>query len=104
MAYDYCFTGIAEQDVDDIFHYIAIELDNPIAASAFMKRLEKAIDEITSFPKCGSPLDNEYVSVKDIRKLPLSNYLLYYRFDEASQKVVILRILYGKRDLQQINP
>ena len=102
MVYDYRFTETAEQDLDDIFHYIATELDNPIAASSFMKKLESVIAEIRSFPKSGSLVDNEFISVKDIRKLPISNYLLYYQFEETQESVVILRIIYGKRDLQQI--
>ena len=100
MAYNYRFTNKAEEDLNDIFHYIAIELDNPIAASAFLERIEKAIYEIRSFPKCGSLVDNEFLSVKDIRKILISNYLLYYRFEEAQECIVILRIIYGKRDLQ----
>ena len=101
MACKYRFTNRAANDLDEIFHYIAIELDNPSAASSFMTKLEKLIDEITAFPKCGSLLDNELVPVNDIRKLPISNYMLYYRFDESDECIVILRIIYGKRDPQQ---
>ena len=50
MAYDYRFTANAEKDLDEILHYIAKELDNPIAASSFMTKLEKLIEEIREFP------------------------------------------------------
>ena len=102
MVYKYHFTASAEKDLDEIVRYIAIELDNPSAASVFMTKLEKIISDIRTFPKCGSIVDNEFIPVHDIRKMPISNYVLYYRFDEADACVVILRIIYGKRDPQQM--
>ena len=66
-----------------------------------MTKLEKIIDEIITSPKCGSLVDNEFVPVKEIRKFPISNYILYYRFEESEKCVVILRFIYGKRDPQQ---
>ena len=102
MAYNYLFTANAEKDLDEIIYYIAKELDNPFAASEFFKNLEKLIAEIREFPKCGVLLENEYLSAKDIRKLPISNYILYYRFEETNERIVILRIIYGKRDPMQI--
>ena len=101
MVCNYRFTEKASIDLDEILHYISIELDNSFVASAFMTKLEKIIDEITTFPKCGSLVDNEFIPVKDIRKVPISNYMLYYRYEESEKCVVILRIIYGKRDPQQ---
>ncbi len=102
MACDYRFTAKAEKDLDGIFHYIAKELDNQTAASALLKELENLIANIRVFPKCGSLMDNEFLPARDIRKLPISNYMLYYRFEEKNECIVILRIIYGKRDPQQI--
>ena len=47
-------------------------------------------------------MDNDFLTVKDIRKLPISHYMLCYRFEETDKCIVILRIIYGKRDPQQI--
>ena len=58
MVCNYRFTEKASIDLDEILHYISIELDNSFVASAFMTKLEKIIDEITTFPKCGSLVDN----------------------------------------------
>ena len=49
--FDYVFTETAEADIDGILEYIAKELQNPDAASAFADELEKKIDEIC---KCNS--------------------------------------------------
>lgn len=101
MVFNYQFTNRAANDLDEIFHYIAIELNNLSAASSFMTKLEKLIGEITTFPKCGALLKNVLVPVNDIRKLPITNYMLYYRFDESDECIVILRIIYGRCDPQQ---
>ncbi len=102
MAYNLTFTSTAGSDLDEILRYMSKELANPGAASAFLTRLEKVISEITDFPKCGKTVDNEFIPVADIRKLPVSNYMLYYRVDESECRVVVLRIIYGKRNPQTI--
>ena len=102
MAYDYSFTHEAEKDLDEILHYMTGTLDNPSAALAFMEKLEKAISEIKLFPKCGTLIENEFVTLKDIRKIPISNYLLYYRFNETDECVIILRVIYGRRNMDNI--
>ena len=71
--YGYVLTEIAEADIDDTFEYIAEELSNPDAASGFADELEKKIDEIC-------------------------NYICYYIVDDEERNIVILRLVYGKRD------
>ena len=102
MAYNYSFTREAEKDFDEILHYMNDTLENPNAASAFMKKMEKAISEIRHFPKCGSLVENEFITLKDIRKIPISNYLLYYRINETDECIIVLRIIYGRRNMNTI--
>ena len=102
MAYNYSFTREAEKDFDEILHYMTDTLDNPSAASAFMEKMEKVISEIRHFPKCGSLVENEFITQKGIRKMPISNYLLYYRLNEIDECIHILRIIYGRRNMNNI--
>lgn len=102
MGCDYRFTASAEQDLDDILYYISQKLDNPIAARNFMTKLEETITKVTAFPKCGTVVDNDFLPCKDIRKLPIQNYSFYYKFIEDENYVLILRIIYAKRDPEQI--
>ena len=48
--YQYRLSQKAEADLDGIVSYIAVELSNPQAASDFVDKLGKVIDEIRSFP------------------------------------------------------
>ncbi|HBE15351.1 MAG TPA: type II toxin-antitoxin system RelE/ParE family toxin [Ruminococcaceae bacterium] len=102
MVYNYSFTREAEKDFDEILHYMTDTLDNPSAASAFMEKMEKVISEIRHFPRCGSLVENELITLKDIRKMPISNYLLYYRLNEIDECIHILRIIYGRRNMDNV--
>ena len=49
--YNYVLTESAEADVDEAFDYIANELVNPDAASAFADELEEKLEEICKAQK-----------------------------------------------------
>ena len=100
--FDYVFTETAEADIDGILEYIARELQNPDAASAFADELEKKIDEICKSPKSGRPVDNKYLIRTDVRRFLEKNYTAYYIIDEDSQMIVILRVVYTKRNLDRV--
>ena len=67
-----------------------------------MEKMEKVISEIRHFPRCGSLVENELITLKDIRKMPISNYLLYYRLNEIDECIHILRIIYGRRNMDNV--
>ena len=98
----YRLTGKAEADLDNILSYVSVQLSNPQAAAAFLEKLQDAISEACSFPESGSPVDNEFLPSKAIRKKQVGNYIVYYFPDEKAETVNILRILYGRRNLDEI--
>ena len=102
MLYDFLFTEKAEQDLDEILTYISNELCNKKATKDFFDKVFSAIDTLRACPKTGMVLDNEYVLDKSIRRVLIDNYVMYYKFDEANEKIIILRILYAKRNLTEI--
>ncbi|MBR5427006.1 MAG: type II toxin-antitoxin system RelE/ParE family toxin [Clostridia bacterium] len=104
MAADYSFffTEIAAADLNETLDYISEELSNPTAAQSFIQKMETAISTIRTFPLSGSPVDNPYVKRNDIRKVPVGNYVLYYLPDHFKHEIIILRIVYGPRDRDQI--
>ena len=66
--FKYRFTQKTNCDLDNIISYIDVELSNPKAASDFVDKLLDAIEEICSFPECGSLVENEYMPKPDVRK------------------------------------
>ncbi len=100
--YNYVLTQTAEADVDDIFAYIAGNLSNPDAASDFADELEMKVADVCKNPKSGKPVDNDYLKRDDVRRILVGNYVVYYIVDEDKRNVVILRVVYGKRDQDQV--
>lgn len=96
--WDYRLTEKAAADLDDIIQYIAIELANPKAASGFMDKLQATIDETCSFPESGSLVVNEYLPDTSVRKKLVGNYILYYLPDSKEKTIIVLRIVYGRRN------
>ena len=100
--YDYVLTEMAEGDIDEILSYIKDELFNPVAASDFLKELEKKTEEICNNPGKGRIVENEFLKRDDIRRFIVKNYIAYYVIDEEKTEIVILRVIYNKRDQDDI--
>jgi toxin ParE1/3/4 len=88
----------ADNDIDELAHYIAIE--NPNAALRFLDAIEAAYNKIGGFPAIGSPrfahiqlLENVRVwAVKDFE-----NHLIFYV--ERQDYIDVIRVLHSARDI-----
>ncbi|MCR5008772.1 MAG: type II toxin-antitoxin system RelE/ParE family toxin [Oribacterium sp.] len=100
--YDYDFTETAEADIDETLSYIEDDLSNPDAAAAFADSLEDKLDEICRNPKAGRPVENPFLKRDDVRRFLVENYIAYYIIDDEKARIVILRVVYGKRDQNRI--
>ncbi len=98
----YQLTQKADADLDDIVGYIAVELANPKAVSDFLDKLQEAIEEARAFPESGSLVINEFVPNTKIRKKLTGNYIMYYLPDSAEKMIFVLRIVYGRRNMDEI--
>ena len=84
--FGYRLTKRAESDLDGIVSYITVDLANPQAASDFVDKLQDTIEEARAFPESGSLVHN----------------IMYYLLDIGENIIYILRIVYGKRNLDEI--
>lgn len=100
--YGYVLTEIAESDIDETIAYISEDLSNPDAASSFLDDLEQKISEICKNPRTGRLVNNEYLKRNDVRRFLVGNYISYYIIDEETRNIVILRIIYGKRNQNEL--
>lgn len=96
--FGYRLTKRAESDLDGIVSYVTVDLANPQGASDFVDKLQKAIQEVSAFPESGSLVDNEFLYIKKL----VGNYIIYYLLDIGENIIYILRIVYGKRNLDEI--
>ncbi len=98
----YRLTQKAEDDLDGIVSYIALELSNTQAATDFVDHLQKIIEEARLFPESGAPVINEYLPSTEVRKKLVDNYIMYYLPDFTERTVYIVRIIYSKRNMDEI--
>jgi plasmid stabilization system protein ParE len=83
----------AEQDLLDILDYIA--QDDPVAARAFVDRVEHAIGHLGRFPKSGPQPRDARLRRRGYRLLVVGNYLVFYIVSKRT--VQIRRVLHGAR-------
>ena len=100
--FKYKLTHKANKDLDDIVKYISVDLSNLKAASEFIGKLEKGIDDIRNFPQSCQLVENEFLLGMKIRKKLIGNYVMYYQVDEHDEIILILRVVYGRRNLDEI--
>ena len=100
--FQYRLTKQAEADLDEIVSYIAAELANPQAAADFVARLQKIINETRSFPESGTQVNNEFLPDIGLRKKNVDNYIIYYLPIFEEKTIYIVRIIYGKRNTDEI--
>lgn len=100
--YSVHFTKFAMNDLDDIYLYISKELFAESAAEALLNRLENSIMQLKEFPKLGSRLTDQYLRMKGYRRIIIDSYIIFYIVNEQKKRVIIMRILYGKRKYEDL--
>ncbi len=90
----------ALRDLDEIWTYIAQELQNPIAAGKTLSRILNNIEKLRDFAEIGPRLSSVTRIDSEYRYLVCGNYLAFYRIN--GKEISIDRILYGRRDYLRI--
>ena len=70
---------LAQNDMENIFRYISIELGNPQSAIKLIDELQEQFTLICEFPESCPLVKNEYLKDKTLRKLLVKNYIAFYR-------------------------
>ncbi len=82
----------AKQDLENIISYLKYDLCEDIIADKykilFKQELKKLEDVAGSMPI----LDEELTGHKNIRKINVRNYIIFYIIDEENNKVFVVRI------------
>lgn len=90
----------SRRDLDDIWDYIVLELQNRSAAERVIDRIMDAVDQLKNFEEMGTPLS----SIADVgtgyRFLVSGNYMVFYRVQ--GNDVYIDRVLYGRSDYMSV--
>lgn len=87
----------AEEDLFEIWHYIAVQNSSAQNADQFLGKIENEFYKIAGTPNIGA---NRNYLFDDLRVWPLGSYLIYYL--PRKTDVLIVRILHGSRDIDLI--
>ncbi len=99
MKYEVRLTHSAEEDLKNIYSYIAYEIGSPEAAAAQLSRLEKNICELDEMTERFRLYEKEPWHSRGMRIMPVDNYLVFYITDTELNIVNIVRVMYGGRDI-----
>lgn len=92
----------AKTDLKAIYRYIAVDLKARSTAKGQTDRIRKEIKGLNLFPEKFPVVDWEPWSSENVRKMPVDNFIVYYRVTHEDQSVEVIRIFYGGRDIENI--
>ena len=99
MIYKINLSKQANSDLRSIYEYIAFSLLSPDNAQKQLKRLETGILNLESLPKRFKVYPHEPWRSRNIRIMPIDNFLIFYISDDSTQTVSILRVIYSGQNI-----
>ena len=101
-AYKVLIDPLAKQDVLDIRRYISVTLKEPAIAKRIYTSIKMTISTLDHNPKRHALVREEPYTSLGIRTLPVENYIVFYIVDESAQIVHVFRVLYNRREWQNL--
>lgn len=99
MIFEIEISEQADDDLRNLYEYIAYELQSPENASGQLGRLEENIMSLEQMPKRFQAYEKEPWHSRGMRIMPVDNYCVFYIPDIEKAVVTIVRVIYGGRDI-----
>ena len=96
--YSVDITEPAQQDMRDIARYISAELGAPTSAQGIIDILADSMYNLENNTKRHALVRDDRLAAKGYRVLPIKNYHIFYKVEEETRIVDVVRILYSRRD------
>ena len=96
--YSIIITELAEQDLHSAVDYFNMVLKAPNAALTLIDDIEEKIIFLSTNPLLYEIESDEYLKERNIRSVLVKSHLLFYLVDQKKEEVVIIRILYARRN------
>ena len=96
--YNLVIAELAHEDLDNIISYIAVQLNNPMAAANFLDEVERCYGFLKSNPLMYERCRDIRLETEGYRKAIINNYVLVYKLNETTKMVIIHRIFYGAQN------
>jgi len=92
----------AQDEMREIYRYIAQDLHNPIAAVRRISLIDGAIRSLREKPARFPLVLDGYLASKGFRVIVVENHLVFFIIREEAKAVSVMRVLYGRRDWLRI--
>lgn len=92
-------TDRALADMEEIYNYIAIQLQSPENAIGQYNRIAEAIEGLHVFPERVKLMESEPERIMEVRQLVVDNYSVFYVIE--NMKVIVIRVLYSAMDISR---
>jgi len=92
----------AESDLLGILRYITETLKEPATAKRIYFSIKEKINNLKIIPQRHPLVRDEVLATRGLRWMPAENYSVFYIVNEYEYKVNVLRILYNRREWQNI--
>lgn len=92
----------AEQDLDGMMYYVTNKLQEPMTAVRLFMSIYEQILKLDVMPYRHEVIYVHPQTGEEIRRVPVENYSIFYFVDREVQKVHVIRILYNRREWQNL--
>lgn len=99
MKYEVLTIEQAAADLRAIFEYIAYDLLAGQNALNQLNRLEEAILSLDEMPERYPLYDKEPWKERNLRIMPVDNYLVFYIPHSEEKTTTVIRVMFGRRDI-----
>ena len=101
MKYSIVLTETAQADLSAIFRYIAVDLQSVQNANDQLSRIKKGIASLDQMSERYRMYDSKKWHERNMRIMPVDNYLVFYIPTHENSTVTIMRIMYSGRDIDR---
>ena len=92
-------TDRALADMEEIYNYIAIQLQAPENAMGQYNRIAETIEGLNVFPERVKLVESEPERIMGLRQLVIDNYSVFYVIEDMD--VIVTRVLYSAMDISR---
>ena len=101
-SYTIYYSPAALDDLRNIYIYISEKLHAPENAEHQINRIRFSIKKLTVLPKRHELVTWKPWHSQSVYRLPVDNYIIFYQVNEPAASVLIVRIFYGGRNVEEI--
>ena len=91
----------AEQDLENIISYLRYNLSGDIIADKYKILFKQELKDLENTAGSMPILSEDLTGYKDIRKINVRNYIVFYIVDEENSKALVLRIGHAFMDWEK---